>query len=150
MFLKRFLIILCIIFSASTCWGANYFVVVDKVGIVYKGHEAGQTELGDIVAIIKSDTFNPTRAEKDRYHIFEVDTDDTIFELLQPELETETIIQVDGVEINDPVEKAQYYQIKKARKKKIDFVALNKNKKRLSRNELDLLIIDKSVVVVSP
>ena len=58
----------------SNVFAEKRYVYIDKVGTVYKGQEAGQTEYGDVVAMCPyTKQYKPTRAELERYRVFVVD-----------------------------------------------------------------------------
>jgi len=139
-------IILSFLLITSTAWAERHYVFIDKIGKVSTGHEAGQTEKGDIVAIVPfRPQFRPTKAELARYKIIVVDftNDKEISDLL------------DGVPVStnkDEQGNQLYDVVSKARQRKIDIdnVSLRdvKQEAEVDKMVFKQRIIDKSVIAV--
>ena len=84
----QMLIRVCIIvlILCSTCYAEKYYVFIDKKSVVEKGREAGQNEMGDVIAVCPfTPQYKPTKAELDSCKVLVVDLkDEDIKILLEP------------------------------------------------------------------
>ena len=69
----KYLLILLFCFPIL-CQAEDYYIFIDKIGVVAKGEEAGHNEYGDVVGISPfTPQYNPTRAELSRYKVIVMD-----------------------------------------------------------------------------
>lgn len=138
---KFLLIILWSVLLGATAFADQYYVFIDKIGVVENGREGGQTEKGDVVGIYPfTKQYQPTKSEKERYQIIIADlTEAEVNNLLAP-VKVLTGKNVDGQDM---------FITEKARAVKIDYEKLNLStqEENVVVSEINKNIIDKSVAV---
>ena len=121
-----------ILLFTTPCLAEKHYVFIEDVGHVEKGMEAGQNELGDIIAICPyTPQYEPTQSELKRFKIIVVDglTIDDIILLRERITKQEPIKLGSSKTITVTI---------KARKRKIKALKLKsyKQKQEVSRGEI--------------
>jgi len=113
-------------------WAAQYYVLIEKVGMVVEGEEVGHTQVGDVVAISPvTEQYQPTRAELDRYHVVIVDLTEAERDLLR-----KPVIEI----VQDEFRGSREVVIK-ARERTVDYKSFRNQKQEAVINKADLLSV---------
>ncbi len=121
------------------CRAEEYYVFIDKIGIVHEGEEDGHTEKGDVVGVYPcTPQYKPTRAELSRYKVIVVDLPKEERDwLTQPEYEDDRTREV----------------ILKARKRKLNLgnLSLIKQEQKVDKTLItNNIILKPSTISISP
>jgi hypothetical protein len=128
--------ILFLIFLTTNCFAEQYYIYIEKFGVVEPGQESGQPEKGDVIAVKKVSDGKPSPSEESGYNIVIVDmTSDEAYALINP--------------VYDKNYGNGSQKVIKAREFKVDTSKLNLNKQEqvIVKSTFTSNISDKSVIV---